>query len=62
MGGLWLTAVECNYKETYRQLKEQFIHRLNDNEMLPEIIKELTEIDKNKNVTCEQVIAWAKRV
>ena len=26
MGRLRLTAVECNYKELNRQLKEQFIH------------------------------------
>ena len=42
MGRLWVAAVECNYKEVNRQLKEQFIHSLNDKCMLEEIIKELT--------------------
>ena len=26
MGRLWFSAVECNYQELDRQLKEQFIH------------------------------------
>ena len=42
MGRLWVTAVECNYQEVDRQLKEQFMHGLNDKCMLEEIIKELT--------------------
>ena len=31
MGRLWVVAVECSYQEVERQLKEQFIHGLNDN-------------------------------
>ena len=42
MGRLHVTAVECKYQEVDRQLKEQFIHGLNDKGMLEEIIKELT--------------------
>ena len=38
---LWIAVVECNYKEVYRQLKEQFIHGLNDRVMLDEIVREL---------------------
>ena len=34
-------AAECNYQEVDRQLKEQFIHGLNDKDMLGKIIKEL---------------------
>ena len=30
---LRLAALECNYEEINRQLKEQFIHRLNDNDV-----------------------------
>ena len=62
MGRLILAAVECNYKEKYRQLKEQFIHGLNDNDMLAEIIRELTKAMESAAVTSEQVIIWAKRV
>ena len=42
MGRLQVAAVECNYQEVDRQLKEQFIHGLNDKCMLEVIIKELT--------------------
>ena len=41
MGRLCLAAVECNYQEVDRQLKEQLIHVPNDKYMLEEIIKEL---------------------
>ena len=37
MGRLRTAVVKCNYKEIDRQLKEQFIHGLNDEEMLVEI-------------------------
>ena len=50
MGRLQLLAIECNYKELDRQLKEQFIHGLNDTEMLGEIIKELTKIQENEEI------------
>ena len=43
-------------------MKEQFIYGLNDTEMLGEIIKELTKIYKNEEITSENVLAWAKRV
>ena len=62
MGRLWLSAIECNYKEIDRQLKEQFIHGLNDTEMLEEIIKELTKIHENEEITSEDVLSWVKRV
>ena len=41
MGRLRLVAVECHYKEINRQLKDQFIHKLNDTNMLAETIREL---------------------
>ena len=39
MGWLHMAAAECGYKEIDRQLKEQFIHSLNDKIMLDEIIR-----------------------
>ena len=42
MGRLCVAAAECNYRELDRQLKEKFIHGLNDKCMLDEIIRELT--------------------
>ena len=43
-GRLRVAAVECNYQEVYRWLKEQFINGLDDKNMLEEIIKELKTI------------------
>ena len=54
--------VECKYKEVDRQLKEQFIHGLNDDEMLAEVIRELTKCGENVTIPIETFLAWAKRV
>ena len=50
-----VAAIEFKYKELDRQLKEQFIHGLNNSDMLAEIIRELTK-------TGEQVLFLAKRL
>ena len=52
MGRLCLVASECNYKEIDCQLKEQFIHGLNDKTMFNKVIRELT----TKNIN-EQIVA-----
>ena len=57
MGRLHVVAVECNYRELDRQLKEQFIHGLNDQCMLEEIIKELTAANTDDQITSEGVLA-----
>ena len=62
MGQLWMAAAECGYKEVDRQLKEQFIHDLNDKIMLDEIITELTSKTGNVQTTSKYVLVWAKRV
>ena len=62
MGWLCMAAAECRYKEIDRQLKEQFIHCLNDKSMLDEIIRELTSRSSNVQTTSKDVLAWAKRV
>ena len=61
-GRLYVAAVECNYQEIDRQLKEQFIHGLNDKHMLEEIIKELTATSNDDHIMSWGVLAWAKRV
>ena len=48
MGRLQPSAIECNYKELHGQLKEQFIHGLNDTAMLGKTIWELTKIKENE--------------
>ena len=62
MGRLHIAAVECNFQEVDRQLKEQFIHGLSDKCMLEEIIKELTATSNDDCMTSGGVLAWAKRV
>ena len=62
IGRLRTAAVKCNYQEIDRQLNEQFIHILNDNEILAEIIKELTKCDENMTILSENVLNWAKRI
>ena len=62
MGRLHMAAVECNYQEIDRQLREQFIHGLNVKHMLEEIIKELTVTSNDDHITSVGVLAWAKRV
>ena len=51
---------ECNDKEINRQLKKQLIHGLNDDNMLIDIIHELTTIKDLSVVTREQVVVWAR--
>ena len=60
MGRLHIVAVECNYQEVDRQLKEQFIHSLNNKHMLEEIIKELTVTKNGDHITSGGVLAWTK--
>ena len=62
MGHLHMAAAEYGYKEIDRQLKEQFIHRLNDKVMLDEIIRELTSKTSSQQMTGKDVLAWVKRV
>ena len=62
MGRLHVAAVECNYQEVDRQLKEQFIHGLNDKHMPEKIIKELTATNNDDYITSGGVLARAERV
>ena len=57
-----MVAAECNYKEIDCQLKEQFIHGLNNKTMLDEVIKDLTTKYINEQMTSEDMLIWAKRV
>ena len=62
MGRLKVAAIKCNYHEVDRQLKEQFIHSLNDKNMLEEIIKELMTVRGDEQIMSGNVLAWVKRV
>ena len=60
MGRLCVVVAECNYREIDRQLKEQFIHRLNDKVMLDKVIRELTTKNNDEQITSKGVLAWGK--
>ena len=62
LGRLRSSTVECNCQEVDRQLKEQFIHGLNDMEMLGKIIREITKVKVNNTINSETVLVWTKRV
>ena len=62
MGRLRISAIEYNYKEIGRQLTKQFIHILNDDDMMVEIIKEFTKSEENKDVASNQVLLWERQV
>ena len=62
MGRWHIATVESNYQEVERQLKEQFIHGLNDKYMLEEIIKELTATKNDDHITNGGVLEWVKKV
>ena len=62
MGQLHIASVECNNQEIDRQLKEQFIHGLNDKHILEEIIKKITATSNDDHITSGGVLAWVTRV
>ena len=53
---------EHNYKELDCQLKEQFIHGLNDKTMLDKVIRELTTKGRKDKTTSEDVLICPMRV
>ena len=62
MGRLHMAVAECNYRELDRQLKEQFIHGLNNKCMLDEIKRELTAKNNDEQVTSKGVLIWARGI
>ena len=62
MGRLQVAEAECNYRDVDRQLKEQFIHGLNDKSMLDEVIRELTATNNREQTTSKDVLVWARRI
>ena len=62
MGRLCMVAAECSYREVDHQLKEQFIHGLNDKVMLDKVIRELTAKNSSEQTTSEDVLSLARRI
>ena len=55
-----IAAAEFNYKEVDRWLQEQFIHGINNNDVLIEIIHRLTAMKDTSIETTKQILAWAR--
>ena len=62
MGRLHMVVAECNYRKLDSQLKEQFIHGLNDECMLDEIIRELISKNNDEQLTSEGMLIWLRRI
>ena len=53
---------KCKYKEIDRCLKEQCSNALNDNNMIIEIIEELTGMNDTSSVISEKVLLSMRRI
>ena len=58
MDRLRTAVVTFKYKEVDRQLKQQFIHGLNDDKVLVKVIMELTKCREDFTNPSETVLAW----
>ena len=61
-GEVCVVATECKDREIDRQLKEQFIHGLNDKVMLDEVTRELATKSNDEQMTSKGLLARAMRV
>ena len=55
-------AADYHCKEYDRKLTEQFIHGLEDEGMISEILREVSVLDHINYATYEWVLLWAQRV
>ena len=49
-------------KKRYKKTKKQFINGISDEDIMTEIIRQLTGIKDNNNIISKQVLCWAKWV
>ena len=61
MAMLKTAVVACKYKAVHRLLKEQFIHALNDDKMLAEVIRELRKCMEDVTIPSKTVLACTKK-
>ena len=62
IGRICIKAIDWKYKEYDRQLKEQIINSLDDENMVEEIIRELKALKDTSEVSSEQILLWIQRV
>ena len=62
MDYLRIDANKCIDTQRGRRLKEQFKNGINNDDMMTEIIRELTAPKKTTEVTSELVLCWDRKV
>ena len=60
MGNLHMKAMDRKYNEYVRRLKVQFLNGLDDENMVEEMIRELTTLKDNSKVSSEWILLWAQ--
>ena len=60
MDRLWTKAAECDYKEYDRKLTEQFIHRLEKEGIINDILREVSTLEDIDDATSKWVLLWPK--
>ena len=51
-----------NYNECARMLAEQFIHGLDENGMIIEILRKVSTLEGNNDAMSERVLLWAPNI
>ena len=62
MGRLHTKAADCEYHEYDRWLTEQFIHGLDDEVMIGEIVRVLMALKDTNEVTRNHILMWTLRM
>ena len=60
MGLPRIKANDCEKKEKDWRLKEQFINGINNDNIITDIIQELTAVKKTSEITNEHKLAWTR--
>ena len=55
-------ASDCEYHDYDQRLKEQNIHGLDNEDMIGEILRELTALEDINEITCNQILVWVQKV
>ena len=62
MDRLQIKVTYCKCQEYERRLKEQFTNGLDNETIIAEIIKELTDLNDTCDISSEQVLKWVQTV
>ena len=61
MGRLWSKATDCNYKEYVRLLTDQFIHGLDNEVMISEILRKVSPLEDIDDIMSKRELLWTWR-